>query len=71
MNDVRYWHLADMLMAFGDVRFRRQSGHGQDFLPCPLMTLTQPSFRSEMWYPLSSPTWCSARGTEDGGNSWR
>ena len=20
-------------------------------MPCPLMTLTQPSFRSEMWYP--------------------
>ena len=49
--NVCFWDKADITRLGFNVRFRGNSGHGRDLLPCALMTLTQPSFRSEMWYP--------------------
>jgi len=38
MQEGRFWHLADMMMTFSDVRFRGQSGHSEARRQCPLMT---------------------------------
>ena len=33
---VRFWHLADMPMDYGDVCFRGKSGHSEVMGQCPL-----------------------------------
>ena len=56
--DVGYWHLADMVIAFSDVRFR---GHEPDMAQCPLMTQSghrqpNPSMLDRVWSRGASET---------------
>jgi hypothetical protein len=36
--NVRFWHLADIVVAFGNVRFRGKSGHRNSPVSCLLVT---------------------------------
>jgi len=64
-------HLGDIPTRSTNVRFRGKRGPGLIAVSANNFDCDAAQFSFSSVVPSPSPTWCSARRTEDGGNSWR